>query len=67
MTREVKVHDKFKNIQMKCKECKGIGIGSTSKCPACKGEKILLKPRDLKFVIEKGMKGGDKVVFKGES
>ena len=50
---------------MKCKECQGTGKAGHNKCPICKGEKIVLRPRDLKFDVEKGMVDGDKVMFKG--
>ena len=54
-------------MQMKCKECDGSGKAAKSPCPICRGEKIVMKPRDLVFEVEKGMVGGDKVLFKGES
>ena len=50
---------------MKCKECGGTGFGSQQKCPVCRGEKITLAPRDWKFELERGMKEGDVVLFKG--
>lgn len=67
MFREVKVKDEVKKIEMKCKACGGSGIGATSKCPVCGGNKIIIAPRDLKYELEKGMKNGDVVLFKGES
>lgn len=54
-------------MEMKCKECGGSGIGAQQKCPVCGGNKITLAPRDLNFELEKGMKNGDVVLFKGES
>ncbi len=50
---------------MKCKVCGGSGIGATHKCPVCGGNKITLAPRDLKFELQKGMKNGDVILFKG--
>lgn len=67
MFREVKVKDEVKKIEMKCKACGGSGFGSSHKCPVCGGNKILINPRDLKFDLEKGMKNGDVILFKGES
>jgi DnaJ-class molecular chaperone len=67
MTREVKVKDAIKKMEMKCKECGGSGFGANQKCPVCSGNKIIIAPRDLKYELEKGMKGGDVVLFKGES
>lgn len=52
---------------MKCKECDGSGHAGKQKCPVCSGQKIVLKPRDLKYEVEKGMREGDKILFKGES
>ena len=57
----------MKKIEMKCKACGGSGFGSSHKCPVCGGNKILINPRDLKFDLEKGMKNGDVILFKGES
>lgn len=54
-------------MEMKCKECGGSGFGVNQKCPVCSGNKIIIAPRDLKYELEKGMKGGDVVLFKGES
>lgn len=65
MTKEVKVKETIKKMDMKCKACGGTGFGSQHKCPACRGEKIIIAPRDLKFELEKGMKGGDVILFKG--
>jgi DnaJ-related protein SCJ1 len=63
----VKVKDTIKKMDMKCKECGGTGFGSSQRCPVCGGEKIIIAPRDLKFELEKGMRAGDVVLFKGES
>jgi DnaJ-class molecular chaperone len=54
-------------MEMKCNKCQGSGKAPQSLCPVCHGEKIQMKPRDLKFEVEKGMVDGDKVLFKGES
>lgn len=67
MTRTVTVQGKEKTMEMKCKVCSGSGKSPKSVCPVCGGEKIVLKPRDLNFDVEKGMVDGDKVMFKGES
>jgi DnaJ-class molecular chaperone len=37
MLREVKVKDKMKKIEMKCKECEGSGFAGRNKCPICGG------------------------------
>lgn len=67
MFREVKVKNEVKKIEMKCKECSGTGFAPSSRCPVCGGQKITLQPRDLHFEVERGMKNGDVVLFKGES
>lgn len=67
MFREVKVKDSVKKMEMKCKVCGGSGIDTSSKCPVCGGNKITMAPRDLKYELEKGMKNGDVILFKGES
>ncbi len=67
MVREVKVKDEVKKMEMKCKACGGSGTGVSSRCPVCGGNKIIIAPRDLAFELEKGMKNGDVVLFKGES
>jgi DnaJ-class molecular chaperone len=51
IVKEVKVKDTIKKMEMKCKECGGTGFGSQQKCPACRGEKIIIAPRDLKFEL----------------
>lgn len=65
MIREVKVKDTVKKMEMKCKQCGGSGFGAKEKCPVCNGQKIIIAPRDLKFQLEKGMRAGDVVLFKG--
>jgi len=50
---------------MKCKECGGSGFGSNKKCSVCGGNKINMVARDLHYEVEKGMKGGDVILFKG--
>ena len=52
---------------MRCKQCGGTGKSPKKICPVCHGEKIVIKPRDLVFDVDKGMVDGDKVMFKGES
>lgn len=52
---------------MKCNKCDGSGHAGKQVCPHCGGEKIVLKPRDLFYEVEKGMRDGDKILFKGES
>ena len=67
MMRTVNVQGKEKQIEMRCKDCGGTGKGEKSTCPVCGGQKIVIKPRDLLFDVDKGMVDGDKVMFKGES
>lgn len=67
MKREVKVKDAVKMMEMKCNACSGTGFAPKKRCPVCNGQKITIPGRDLPFDIEKGMKHGDVILFKGES
>lgn len=50
-----------------CTSCKGTGKGGHGNCPSCGGKKIKMQPRDVPYNVERGMKDGEIVVFKGES
>lgn len=58
----------IQQMQTTCPDCKGEGqvMNEKDKCKACKAEKTLPEEKILEVVIEKGMKHGDKVKFKGE-
>jgi len=52
-----------------CSNCDGSGesIPQRDKCTSCGGEKTVAENKILKVEIDKGMKDGKKIVFKGES
>lgn len=58
MRRKVRLSGEVKTIEMRCKKCEGKKKASHQVCPACRGQKIEMKHRDLAFDIEKGMADG---------
>jgi len=54
-------------IQTHCDECGGEGEVIKDRCKECKGEKIKKEKKTLEVHINKGMKNGEKVIFRGES
>ncbi|PVU97586.1 hypothetical protein BB559_001977 [Furculomyces boomerangus] len=56
-------------IQQQCPACNGEGeiINEKDKCKKCKARKTLNEVKQLEVHIEKGMKDGQKIVFKGEA
>lgn len=54
-------------MQAHCEDCAGEGEVITNKCKECKGEKIKKEKKTLEVHINKGMRNGEKVVFRGES
>merc|ERR1711935_573327 len=54
---------------MACDECKDEGeiIPAGKRCEHCRGEKTQKVKKTLEVHVEKGMKHGQKVVFRGES
>lgn len=59
----------IQQIQMPCDECSGLGevINAKDRCQQCKGKKVVPEKKILEVHIDKGMKGGQTVVFQGES
>jgi len=55
--------------QSTCTTCKGAGrvIPHNDKCSTCNGEKTVKEKKTLDIFIQKGMRHGEKVVFKGEA
>lgn len=55
-------------IATKCNECDGTGefIEKKDRCDACKGNKTVDEKKDITIHIDKGMKQGQKIVFRGE-
>ena len=59
----------IQQIQQACDECSGTGeiINNKDKCKQCNGKKVVSEKKMLEVHIDKGMKGGDTITFRGES
>ena len=59
----------IQQIQSPCDECQGTGevINMKDRCTNCKGKKVLPEKKFLEVHIDKGMKGGQTIQFRGES
>jgi DnaJ family protein A protein 2 len=59
----------IQQIQSGCDECGGSGetISAKDRCTQCKGKKVLPEKKFLEVHIDKGMKGGQTINFRGES
>jgi DnaJ family protein A protein 2 len=56
-------------MQSACAACKQTGkiMNEADKCKTCKGKKTIKDRKVLEVVIEKGMKNGQKIKFRGEA
>ncbi|KAF8892691.1 hypothetical protein BD779DRAFT_1610217 [Infundibulicybe gibba] len=59
----------LQQIQSPCDDCSGSGevINPKDRCTNCKGKKTLPEKKFLEVHIDKGMKGGQTIQFRGES
>ncbi|KAI6111540.1 hypothetical protein EV401DRAFT_1990345 [Pisolithus croceorrhizus] len=59
----------IQQIQSACDDCNGTGevINPKDRCSQCKGKKVIPEKKILEVHIDKGMKGGQTIVFHGES
>ncbi|KAF4578673.1 Type I HSP40 co-chaperone [Pleurotus pulmonarius] len=59
----------IQQIQSACDECGGNGevINPKDRCGTCKGKKVISDKKLLEVHIDKGMKGGETIQFRGES
>lgn len=56
-------------VQSVCSDCRGQGksIREADRCKACKGNKVTKERKVLEVHIEKGMRNGQRITFKGEA
>ena len=59
----------IQQIQSPCDDCSSTGeiINAKDRCSVCKGKKVVPDKKVLEVHIDKGMKGGQTVTFRGES
>ncbi|BES88946.1 DnaJ central domain [Nesidiocoris tenuis] len=55
-------------MRVKCTDCNGerFVIPEKNRCTACSGKKIINESKLLEAFVEKGMRNGEKIYFKGE-
>lgn len=59
----------IQQMQSSCDDCGGSGeiIAAKDRCTNCKGKKVTPEKKFMEVHIDKGMKGGQTVQFRGES
>ncbi|KAH9946410.1 uncharacterized protein BXZ73DRAFT_95908 [Epithele typhae] len=59
----------IQQLQQPCDECSGTGeiINHKDKCKTCNGRKVISEKKMLEVHIDKGMRGGQTINFRGES
>ncbi|KAA1478372.1 DnaJ-domain-containing protein [Dentipellis sp. KUC8613] len=59
----------IQQLQQPCDDCSGTGeiVNNKDKCKTCNGRKVVSEKKMLEVHIDKGMKGGQTIVFHGES
>ena len=59
----------IQQLQQPCDECSGTGeiINHKDKCKTCNGRKVVSEKKMLEVHIDKGMRGGQTITFRGES
>lgn len=59
----------MQQVQGRCSDCHGAGetISDRFRCRACSGRKVVQQKKVLEVFVEKGMRAGQKIVFKEES
>lgn len=59
----------IQQVQQPCDECNGTGeiINMKDRCKTCNGKKVVSEKKVLEVHIDKGMKGGQTINFRGES
>jgi DnaJ family protein A protein 2 len=56
-------------LQQTCTECQGLGeiYNSKDRCKGCEGNKLVKERKVLEVHIEKGMRDGQTITFRGEA
>ncbi|KAI1790702.1 hypothetical protein LXA43DRAFT_1014638 [Ganoderma leucocontextum] len=59
----------IQQLQQPCDECNGAGeiINHKDRCKTCNGRKVVSEKKMLEVHIDKGMRGGQTITFRGES
>ena len=59
----------IQQMQQPCNECSGIGeiVNVKDRCKTCDAKKVVSEKKMLEVHIDKGMKGGQTITFRGES
>lgn len=59
----------IQQVQVVCSECNGSGqvFAPGDRCDECKGNKVVQQRKILEVFVEKGMRHGQKIVFRGEA
>ncbi|VDN03143.1 unnamed protein product [Thelazia callipaeda] len=58
----------IQQMQMECSDCNGTGskIPEKDRCKNCRGERTVSEKKMLEVTIQKGMRDGQKICFRGE-
>merc|ERR1719361_2613608 len=58
----------MQELHQTCPECNGEGerINERDRCKACKGQKVTKETKLLEVNVDKGMREGQKITFRGE-
>jgi len=54
-------------MQTHCNSCGGKGKTMAAKCKHCKGKRLVNDNKQITVEIEKGMEGGDTIIFEREA
>ncbi|OSD02739.1 hypothetical protein PYCCODRAFT_1444845 [Trametes coccinea BRFM310] len=59
----------IQQLQQPCDDCNGLGemINPKDRCKQCNGKKVIPEKKMLEVHIDKGMRGGQTITFRGES
>jgi len=59
----------IQQMQTFCSDCNGEGttIAESARCKACRGQKTVKEEKVLEVYVNKGMRSGETIVFKGEA